>query len=154
MSEQTPGIPAEAAALAASGKVIEAIKVTREQTGLSLKDAKDAVDAHLRDPHGTGTFDSPRKDPAVPGVPELAILALEDGRLIDAITHTREATGLGLKDAKETVERYLEENPGLQARFKAAASAEFRRVAGNVIVVLALLSLAVLSYQYFTGPPR
>ncbi len=37
-------ISAEVRMLAASGKKIEAIKVLREQTGLGLKESKDAVD--------------------------------------------------------------------------------------------------------------
>jgi large subunit ribosomal protein L7/L12 len=37
-------ISAEVRAVAASGKKIEAIKLLREQTGLGLKEAKDAVE--------------------------------------------------------------------------------------------------------------
>jgi large subunit ribosomal protein L7/L12 len=35
-------------ALTEQGKVIQAIKLLREETGLGLKEAKDAVEAHLR----------------------------------------------------------------------------------------------------------
>ena len=39
-----PRVPEECRRLVAEGKVIEAIKVYRERTGASLKDAKDALD--------------------------------------------------------------------------------------------------------------
>ncbi len=41
------GLSAEVRQLADEGRKIEAIKVHREQTGLGLKDAKDAVEAYL-----------------------------------------------------------------------------------------------------------
>ena len=41
------GLSAEVRQLADAGQKIEAIKVHREQTGLGLKDAKDAVEAYL-----------------------------------------------------------------------------------------------------------
>ena len=40
-------IPPEAAAAAARGELIEAIKRTRQATGLGLKEAKELVDLHL-----------------------------------------------------------------------------------------------------------
>jgi ribosomal L7/L12-like protein len=40
-------LPPEAIAAAHRGNLIEAIKITREQTGVGLKEAKDAVEAHL-----------------------------------------------------------------------------------------------------------
>ena len=39
-----PHVPEECRRLVAEGKVIEAIKLYRERTGASLKDAKDAID--------------------------------------------------------------------------------------------------------------
>ena len=44
-------LPLEAATLLTEGRVIEAIKVTRQAERLGLKEAKDRVDAHIaRDP--------------------------------------------------------------------------------------------------------
>ncbi len=40
-------------------------------------------------------------------LPEAAIAALRAGNKIDAITIVREATGLGLKEAKDAVEQYV-----------------------------------------------
>jgi ribosomal protein L7/L12 len=39
------------------------------------------------------------------------MVALENGRLIEAIKHPREATGSGLKNSKEQFERHLANNP-------------------------------------------
>ena len=47
---EVAALSAEAKQLADEGKKIEAIAVHREQTGLSLKDAKDAVEAYLNRP--------------------------------------------------------------------------------------------------------
>jgi len=63
-------------------------------------------------------------------------------------------TGLGLKDAKETVERYLEQNPGVNAKFQSVSSTEFKRVVGKMIFVLTLLGLVALGYQYFFGSAK
>ena len=43
-------LPPEAIAAAHRGNLIEAIKITREKTGVGLKEAKDAVEAHLGRP--------------------------------------------------------------------------------------------------------
>ena len=40
-------------------------------------------------------------------MPHEALEALRSGQLIDAIKITREKTGLGLKESKDLVERYL-----------------------------------------------
>ena len=41
-----PRVPSQCRRLVAEGKVFEAIKVYREQTGAGLKEAKDAIDRH------------------------------------------------------------------------------------------------------------
>ena len=43
------GLPADALAALHEGRKIDAIKILREQRGLGLKEAKDEVDAYLRD---------------------------------------------------------------------------------------------------------
>lgn len=96
------------AALAAlrQGNKIEAIKLIREATGCDLKTAKDLSEALERDPSygplpaGAGTSS------AVP--PDLVALARQ-GQKIQAIKALRERTGLGLREAKEAIERI----PGL-----------------------------------------
>ena len=107
-------IPPAAKAAADRGEVIEAIKLTRQATALGLKEAKDAVDAYL---HGATPAIGARNGQ----VPLQAVSALHQGNLIDAIKRTREATGLGLKESKETVERYLAAHPSTNEQYRAAA---------------------------------
>lgn len=129
-------IPPEAKAAADRGELIEAIKITRQVTSLGLKEAKDAVDAYL---HGA----TPTPSGGEVQIPLQAVSALHQGSLIHAIKHTREATGLGLKESKETVERYLAANPNTNEQFRAAArlnSGNTRRfVIGGLIVVAAAI---------------
>ncbi len=58
MASDKVQLPAEAVAAAHRGNLIEAIKLTRAKTGVGLKEAKDAVDAHL----GTGRSSRFRRD--------------------------------------------------------------------------------------------
>ncbi|MBK9943111.1 MAG: ribosomal protein L7/L12 [Kouleothrix sp.] len=95
----------EVHALAAAGNKLGAVKRVRELTGLGLKEAKDLVDA----------LAAPAPLPgAAPAAPTLsaaeraelqAILAR--GNPIEAIKRVRELTGLGLKEAKDLVDRLV-----------------------------------------------
>ncbi|USA45528.1 ribosomal protein L7/L12 [Acinetobacter sp. C26M] len=44
-----PTIPAEALDMLRAGQLIDAIKITREKTGLGLKESKDLIDQYLQD---------------------------------------------------------------------------------------------------------
>ncbi len=149
MNQRAQEIPAEAGELARCGRIVEAIKIIRAQTGLGLAEAKEAVDAYLRDPRAMSPSGGSSASPSAFQLPPLAIVSLENGHLIEAIKQTRKTTGLGLKDAKEAVERFLEQNPAVNAAFKSATSNEFNRVAAKLILVLSLVGLAVLGYHYF-----
>ena len=100
-----PGVDVERIReLVQQGKKIDAIKLVREQTDLSLKDAKEAVDALER---GETPELSPR--PSVSAGPNgLDLAPIQDqllhGNKIAAIKLYREQTGVGLKEAKEAVE--------------------------------------------------
>lgn len=63
--------------------------------------------------------------------------AIFSGRKIDAIKLYREATGLGLAEAKDSVER-------LEAELRSSAPADFKKVEsrGCLGIVLALIILA------------
>jgi ribosomal protein L7/L12 len=96
--------------LVARGQKIEAIKRVRELTGLGLKEAKDYVE---RLPHVATVFATePRAETRVaptvqldsPTEGELRDLVAR-GQKIEAIKRVRELTGLGLKEAKDYVER-------------------------------------------------
>ncbi|GAB2957710.1 hypothetical protein GCM10027280_53020 [Micromonospora polyrhachis] len=105
----------QVAALLRAGKKIPAVKLVRDRTGLSLRDAKEAVDAIERD--GAQAMPGLGKLPFVPTSPGSSLSdvppAVLDqvrklhhrGRKIEAIKVLRQHTRLGLKEAKEAVER-------------------------------------------------
>ncbi|MBU8859426.1 MULTISPECIES: 50S ribosomal protein L7/L12 [unclassified Micromonospora] len=94
---------AEVLRLARAGRTVEAVKVLRQQTGLSLLDAKRAVDALAAG--GSWSSGAP-----VPGrgvddaVRAEAARLLHRGRKIQAIKVVREHTSMSLADAKRYVE--------------------------------------------------
>ncbi|MEO8102498.1 MAG: ribosomal protein L7/L12 [Betaproteobacteria bacterium] len=92
-------LPAEVLDALQRGENIEAIKRLRESTGLGLKEAKEAVDAHLR---GRNVEFAPAAAPGA--LPPAVMHALRQGRKIDAIKLLREHTGLGLKEAKDAID--------------------------------------------------
>ena len=91
--------------LARAGKKIEAIKLVRAQTGLGLKEAKDAVEAIERGELVELTLRATSTTQAVSGIdPDQITELLLQGKKIEAIKLVREQTGLGLKEAKDVVE--------------------------------------------------
>lgn len=96
---------AELKALLASGQKIEAIRVFREKTGVGLAEAKSAIEA-IADGHSLSGS-------APPSEPEdLTGIVLEAHRIsrIEAIKRVRARTGMGLKEAKDLVDRIAVEN--------------------------------------------
>lgn len=94
----TPLPPAVKAALS-QGQKIEAIRLLREHTGLSLADAKAAVEQE-----GVVVSLGTSSPGAEGQLPPHVLAALAQGEKIEAIKLLREATGLGLKEAKSAVD--------------------------------------------------
>lgn len=97
-------LPAAAEEALAAGRVIEAIKIVRAESGVGLAEARQRVAAaqrHAAAPHG-------RVDVALPPA---AIAALERGKVIEAVKAVRAARGEGLKAAKAEVDRYRAAHP-------------------------------------------
>lgn len=126
-------------AAADRGEVVEAIKLLRQHSGLGLREAKDAVESYLRGEEMVPT----RRDESIPVA---AISALQDGKLIDAIRHTRDATRLGLKESKEAVERYLAANPMEREQFLAAARRERRPLLTIALLAFIVAAAIVVAY--------
>ncbi|SEE93073.1 Ribosomal protein L7/L12 C-terminal domain-containing protein [Jiangella alba] len=106
-------------ALLAEGKLIPAVKLVRERTGFGLKDAKEYVD---RLPAGASAPPpAPSPDTVTPEAMAHIQQLVAQGRKIQAIKVLREHTGLGLKQAKDTVERM--EESGVVAALDVAAPA-------------------------------
>lgn len=91
--------------LAASGNKIEAVKRYREEMGVDLASAKDAVEAIIdgqsTDETSTATNDS---------ITDEVVSLLERGEKIQAVKLYREKSGVGLKEAKEAVEELARQN--------------------------------------------
>lgn|GEM_PF-2551440 len=87
--------------LARSGEKIEAIKLYREQFGVSLADAKDAVDAIAR---GEAVPSAPDRVTRAAGSDDAVRALIDKGELIDAIKLYREVHDVGLKEAKDAVD--------------------------------------------------
>jgi len=81
---------------------IEAIKLYREQTGSSLKEAKDAIDALER---GDSVSTQPQSRFTPPNAGQLEML-VQAGNKIEAIKLYREQTGLSLREAKDAIEAF------------------------------------------------
>ena len=89
-------------------ELIPAIKLYRKMTGQGLRESKEAVERFA----ATGSFPAPPPIAPAPN-PEAGMeavrQALREDKLIMAIKHCREATGLGLKEAKDAVETMRDE---------------------------------------------
>jgi hypothetical protein len=79
-----------------------------------------------------------------PQIPAAATAAVARGSKIDAIKEVRAATGLGLLEAKQQVERYIAANPVLQEQFGQQEAAMKRRVVWWVVVIDVLIFAAIL----------
>ncbi|MGH8105740.1 MAG: ribosomal protein L7/L12, partial [Arenimonas sp.] len=99
MANESSPLPDNVLEALQAGQTIEAIKLLRLATGLGLKEAKDAVDAHLQ-----GFSVNVPVIPPANQMPTSVMAALQSGNKIEAIKLLREQTGLGLKEAKDAVE--------------------------------------------------
>jgi ribosomal protein L7/L12 len=143
-NEDYTSIPQDAMAAADRGNVIEAIRIVCEETGLGLVEAKDAVEAYLHETQmvhsGSGSVE----------IPMDAVVALHQGKLIDAIRHTRDRNGLGLMQAKEALDGYLASNPIVNQQFRATAAERRSRMMRNIVALL-LVGAIVVGYVLFSG---
>ena len=81
-------------------------------------------------------------------LPIEAVLAISDGKIIDAIKIIREREGSDLANAKARVDRYLAQNPLIQEQLKERARAARGRFVRWVLIVDAALLLAVLYWMF------
>lgn len=105
MSAQSPKpLPPQVIAALQQGKLIEAIRLLRAAGGIDLKQAKEAIEKHL---------DRSKVAKATVGTALTSLFqfpavadALKKGDKIEAIRILREKTGLGLKEAKDAIDRF------------------------------------------------
>lgn len=100
------GLAGEVKELLAQGRKIEAIQLARDRTGLPLEAAKDMVEtiekagAHV---HVSFSFKTTFKN--AKDLNDQVQHLVAQGNKVDAIKLIRERTGLGLKEAKDLVDR-------------------------------------------------
>ncbi|MDH1857829.1 ribosomal protein L7/L12 [Acinetobacter junii] len=76
-------------------------------------------------------------------LPHEALIALRSGKLIDAIKITREKTGLGLKESKDLVDRYLDTHPNEQVFIQEQLAQRSRSGIQFLVTVLFLVAMLV-----------
>lgn len=81
-------------------------------------------------------------------IPSAAIAALEQGNKIEAIKILREATGQGLKESKDAVERYLAEHEGLALRYNSIQSENNRK---SLQYLLVFILVVITAYYLLSG---
>ena len=101
MATPSDPIPPEVREAMRRGDALEAIRLLRRRTGLGLKEAKDVVD---RGGFGDAAV-FPAAAPMPAALPPAVVAALHHGDKIEAIKLLRSETGLGLKEAKDAIER-------------------------------------------------
>ncbi len=107
MNSPTPEQLQEIRRMIRDNRKIEAIRLYREATGLGLKEAKEAIEEMASASDGAAPpvcVDVGRTVELQPADRQRVLAALRAGRKIEAIQIYREATGLGLKEAKDAVE--------------------------------------------------
>ncbi|MEO8387544.1 MAG: 50S ribosomal protein L7/L12 [Polaromonas sp.] len=85
------------------GNLVEAIKLMRADTGLGLKETKDALEAYMRGEPPAPGF-APKALSAEAPLPAQVQEALDQGNKIEAVRRLRSLTGLGLSEAKDVVD--------------------------------------------------
>ena len=148
-------VPAEILSIWNSGSKVLAIKLLREQSGLGLAEAKQLLESA-----DAGAADSPlAMNSAIPASAELRIhAAMASGNKLEAVKLLKEATGLGLAEAKERIDAAMQSEPlNLQAALNqptqpnAASSApgEVKGSPGILWLALILVALAWGAWFYF-----
>jgi hypothetical protein len=75
-----------------------------------------------------------------------ALVALKQGRMIEAIKVIRRESGLGLKDAKDAAELYLRNNPALRMQYDGARAEAGR---GGWLWFAIVAGAAIAAFLYF-----
>jgi ribosomal protein L7/L12 len=141
MTNPPTPLPPDVVDALAKGNKVEAIGLLREQTGLSLVEAKQAVERHGGpSPHPLAVGST--------GLTESARSALARGNKIEAIKVLREETGLGLKEAKDAVDAAEAAMPGRAAG--PMAPGEVPAATGGRVWRWLLIAAAIAAaYGYF-----
>lgn len=107
MSRQLPELTAEAIAALQHGQKIEAIKIMHERFGLTLLEAKQAVEQH----EYRLTPGQVAEDVSSYALPPEVLHELRQGNKLSAIKRLRQLKNIDLASAKHSIDTYLQLNP-------------------------------------------
>lgn len=142
-------LPPAVLASLAQGRTIDAIKQLREAHGLSLNEAKDIVDAHLRpaaaSPSTTARATGFSASTSTGSVPDTVQHALAQGNKIEAIRMLRDHAGIGLKEAKDRVDAL---DISRQRHTEGLAPGEMSRKTGAMTWVAVAAIVVLSAYAY------
>ncbi|UKE70282.1 hypothetical protein K8O61_04270 [Xanthomonas cerealis pv. cerealis] len=159
---RTQPSPAIAEALA-RGEIIKAIKLLRAQSGMDLGSAKRQVDAWLRagaaqtvaemlERHAGAPQTSVGASTGAHRLPPAALLALGQGRLLQAIKLTREQhPGMQLREAKALVERYRDRSAPRVGTLPTVAGGDRPGAWLWRMLVLVLVLVAAVAFWWLRG---
>ena len=148
MSNAESSLPPEVLDALRQGNTIAAIKLLRAATGLGLKEAKDAIDAHLRGAPVTLAVNPPVSASPDP-LPAPVVEALQRGNKVEAIALLRAQTGLGLAEAKYAIEASAAGMPAASTRSAVPGTVPQERSGFWWLALLA--AIAVLGYYVLYG---
>lgn len=99
MIHVSPEAKQQALVLLANDQKVAAVKIIKDHSGCGLKDAKDYVDSL------EGGIQEPIAN--LPNLDAELLAILRNGNKLNAIKHYKDATGLGLAESKDYVEKLL-----------------------------------------------
>jgi len=141
MPDPAPSLPQPVQDALQRGNLVEAIQLMRADTGLGLKETKDALEAYMRGEPPAAGF-APKPLSAGAPLPAQVQEALDQGNKIEAVRRLRGLTGMGLKEAKDAVEA-----AGVQAKASESLSPGQVRSSNGLwwLAALAVLALAAFA---------
>ena len=158
MSHPPISLPDNVLSALAKGDKMQAVRLLREQTGLGLHEAKAAVESYVPNEDGHDSHRAFHHSTASGDLPHRVVAAWQRGHKVDAVRLLREQTGLGLKEAKDTLEAaHIPANatgfaePAPLASATTSPGAEPKTGERTMWVVGALV-LAALAYYFLVGP--
>jgi ribosomal protein L7/L12 len=106
-------LPPEVVATLEAGHRIDAIRKLQLATGMSLKEAKDSIEAYERAGPAAASLDRSAgiKLKGSHPIPVEAVNALRDGRVIEAVRIVRTSGNYGLAEAKGLIDQLQREMP-------------------------------------------
>jgi ribosomal protein L7/L12 len=125
------------------GNKIEAIKRLRQARHMGLAEAKAAVESWQGSGSAARCSSPAQVRPQTLQLPEDVVAALHSGNKIEAIKRLRLAQPLGLKDARDTVEAWLAEQPDI-----AATPGKAARSASRASLLLTLAVIATFTWMF------